>query len=194
MKQMRRHKIWKSKKGYNLPDFADAGMGITIGVLAIFGLFVIGNIVQMTIQSRAASSQEEITDAFNILNYLRTELEVSSSGGGAERVERMLVEQKITLGELLVHLYHKPERDTYLVWMRQSKSLLDQVFGEESWTMTVRFPETTRFFNEDGESIEDPEVTFPEDTILARARVTSVTIPSMIPEKNIELRLRIRDE
>lgn len=169
-----------------MPDWFDLLFSIGIGIM-IFSVFIgMSSLVENIIQGRAVDAQQEITHAYNLINYIRTDAATDDSS--LSRFGR------ITLGELLVHIYHTPDLSTYLAWSTQTTTLFNRVFGEDNWYLAVQFGENRPFFNKDGESIEVSRAYIPEQRSLSGARVTSATIPTMDPDDSIELSLHIRDE
>ncbi len=173
--------LWKDKKGYNMPDWFDIIFSIAVGIIIFFGFISLGTYMEGIIQGRAQDAQQDITDAYNLINYLRTEVRAGPLAG-------------MTLGELLVHVYHDPELDSYHTWAEETQGLLNRVFGEDNWYLTIRFPDPTHFFDDDGEATEVASVHFPGRITLSGARVTSAMIPTMSPGKDIEILLHIRED
>lgn len=170
-----------------MPDWFDLLFSIGVGIMIFFVFMGMSSLAENIIQGRAADAQQEITNAYNLINYIRTDVVVGDDAS-LRRFERT------TLGELLVHIYHDPQLVTYRAWSAQTTALFNRVFGEDNWYLSIRFGENREFFNEDGESVELSRAYIPEQRSLSGARVTSATIPTMNPDDSIELLLHIRDE
>jgi len=179
-------RLWKNKKGYNMPDWFDLIFSISVRIMVFFVFFGLSSLTENIIQGRAVDYQENIADAYNLINYVQTKTIVGSD----------ISLQKFrgtTLGELLVHVYHTPSLQTYLVWSSQTTTLFNRVFGENNWYLSIHFQDDHMFFNLDGESQQTSTAYLPREQRFSSARVTSIIIPTMNPEKSIELNLHIKN-